>query len=87
MGTSAGACDGYPCTFFNTISWRDDKSPLPVAVNPRVTYERMFGEAGSSRRRLANMRRKQSLLDWVARRPASCAASSDQRTTQSSTST
>jgi hypothetical protein len=65
MGTSAGACDGYPCTFFNTIAWRDDKSPLPVAVNPRVTYERMFGEAGSSRRRMANMRRKQSLLDSV----------------------
>jgi hypothetical protein len=66
MGTSAGACDGYPCVFFNAISWRDDKSPLPVAVNPRVTYERIFGEAGSARKRLANMRRKQSLLDSVA---------------------
>jgi hypothetical protein len=66
MGTSAGACDGYPCVFFNAISWRDDKSPLPVAVNPRVTFERIFGETGSSRRRLANMRRKQSLLDSVA---------------------
>jgi hypothetical protein len=31
MGTSAGACDGYPCVFFNAISWRDDKSPLPLA--------------------------------------------------------
>src|SRR4029079_8972425 len=66
MGTSAGACDGYPCVFFNAISWRDDKSPLPVAVNPRVTFERMFGEAGSTRARTANMRRKQSLLDSVA---------------------
>ena len=66
MGTSAGACDGYPCVFFNAISWRDDKSPLPVAVNPRVTYERIFGETGSAKRRLANMRRKQSLLDSVA---------------------
>jgi hypothetical protein len=66
MGTSAGACDGYPCVFFNAISWRDDKSPLPVAVNPRVTFERIFGETGSSRRRLANMRRKQNLLDSVA---------------------
>jgi hypothetical protein len=66
MGTSAGACDGYPCVFFNAISWRDDKSPLPVAVNPRVTFERIFGETGSSKRRLANMRRKQSLLDSVA---------------------
>jgi hypothetical protein len=66
MGTSAGACDGYPCVFFNTISWRDDKSPLPVAVNPRVTFERIFGEVGSTGRRRANMRRKQSLLDSVA---------------------
>src|SRR5688572_24715240 len=66
MGTSAGACDGYPCVFFNAISWRDDTSPLPVAVNPRVTFERMFGETGSTRKRMANMRRKQSLLDSVA---------------------
>lgn len=66
MGTSAGACDGYPCVFFNAIAWRDDTSPLPVAVNPRVTFERIFGEAGSARRRLATMRRKQSLLDSVA---------------------
>jgi hypothetical protein len=66
MGTSAGACDGYPCVFFNAISWRDDKSPLPVAVNPRVTFERMFGETGSTKKRMANMRRKQSLLDSVA---------------------
>lgn len=66
MGTSAGACDGYPCVFFNAISWRDDTSPLPIAVNPRVTFERIFGEAGSSRRRIANMRRKQSLLDSIA---------------------
>ena len=66
MGTSAGACDGYPCVFFNAISWRDDTSPLPVAVNPRVTFERMFGETGSTRTRMANMRRKQSLLDSVA---------------------
>ncbi|HVG72744.1 MAG TPA: DUF1552 domain-containing protein [Vicinamibacterales bacterium] len=65
MGTSAGACDGYPCVFFNAISWRDDTSPLPVAVNPRVTFERIFGEAGSNARRLATARRKQSLLDSV----------------------
>ena len=80
MGTSAGACDGYPCVFFNSISWRDDTSPLPVAVNPRVTFERMFGEAGSSGRRLAQMRRKQSLLDSVveeAKRMRSSLGSAD----------
>ncbi len=80
MGTSAGACDGYPCVFFNSISWRDDTSPLPVAVNPRVTFERMFGEAGSTGRRLAQMRRKQSLLDSVveeAKRMRSSLGSAD----------
>ena len=88
MGTSAGACDGYPCVFFNAISWRDDTSPLPVAVNPRVTFERIFGETGSARRRLANMRRKQSLLDSVAEEAGADAPQRSARpTTPSSTST
>ena len=61
MGTSAGACDGFPCVFFNTVSWRDDTSPLPMGINPRVTFERMFGETGSERKRLSNLRLKQSV--------------------------
>ena len=44
MGTAVGACDGFPCTFFNALSWRDDVSPLPIGINPRVTFERMFGD-------------------------------------------
>ena len=70
MGTSAGACDGYPCVFFNAISWRDDTSPLPMGINPRVTFERMFGEVGSTDRRIARLRRKQSLLDSIAEEAA-----------------
>ncbi|HVY66775.1 MAG TPA: DUF1552 domain-containing protein [Gammaproteobacteria bacterium] len=65
MGTSAGACDGYPCVFFNTMAWRDDKSPLPVSVNPQVTFERMFGEPGSAQQRLARLQTKESMLDSV----------------------
>lgn len=65
MGTSAGACDGYPCVFFNTISWRDDHSPLPVGVNPQVTFERMFGDPGTPEQRYARLVRKQSMLDSV----------------------
>jgi hypothetical protein len=66
MGTAAGACDGFPCVFFNTISWRDDTSPLPVAINPQVTFERMFGDPGTAQQRLSRLRRKQSMLDSVA---------------------
>ena len=87
MGTSAGACDGYPCVFFNAISWRDDTSPLPVAVNPRVTFERIFGETGSTGRRLANMRRKQSLLDSVVEEAKRMRRPSGRATAPSSTST
>jgi hypothetical protein len=65
MGTSAGACDGFPCAFFNTLSWRDDTSPLPVGVNPRVTFERMFGEVGTTEQRTRNLKQKQSMLDSV----------------------
>src|SRR5690606_33247321 len=65
MGTSAGACDGYPCVFFNTMAWHDDFSPLPVGINPQVTFERMFGDPGSTAQRLHRLRLKQSMLDSV----------------------
>jgi hypothetical protein len=65
MGTAVGACDGFSCTYFNTLSWRDDFSPLPVAINPRATFERMFGETDSKDRRFARLKQKQSLLDSV----------------------
>jgi hypothetical protein len=66
MGTAAGACDGFPCVFFNTIAWRDDTSPLPVGINPQVTFERMFGDPGTSEQRIARLKQKQSMLDSVA---------------------
>jgi Protein of unknown function (DUF1552) len=70
MGTAAGACDGFPCTFFDALSWRDDMSPLPVSINPRVTFERMFGETGSAEQRAARLKEKQSLLDSVTEETA-----------------
>jgi hypothetical protein len=70
MGTAVGACDGFPCTFFNALSWRDDFSPLPIGINPRVTFERMFGETGSTEQRTARLKEKQSLLDSVMQETA-----------------
>ena len=75
MATAAGACDGYPCAFFNSLAWRDDTTPLPVAVNPRVTFERMFGETGTAQQRLANLKQKQSMLDSVLAETAKLKAS------------
>jgi hypothetical protein len=75
MGTTAGACDGFPCAFFNALSWRDDTTPLPVAVNPRVTFERMFGETGTTAQRVANLKTKRSMLDSVLEETAKLKAS------------
>jgi hypothetical protein len=70
MGTAAGACDGFPCTIFDTLAWREDTRPLPVSINPRVTFERMFGETGSPEHRAARLAEKQSLLDSVTQETA-----------------
>jgi hypothetical protein len=65
MATSAGACDGYPCVFFNTLSWLDETTPMPVSVNPQVTFERMYGDPGTAEQRLERLRRKESMLDSI----------------------
>ena len=65
MGTSAGACDNYPCLYFNTLSWYDDQSPLPVSVSPQVTFERMFGDPGTPEQRLRRLHTKESMLDSI----------------------
>ena len=45
-----GACDaGYSCAYMNTISWRTPTTPLPMEINPRVIFERLFGDGGSRR--------------------------------------
>jgi hypothetical protein len=70
MGTAAGACDGFACAFFNTLSWQDDTSPLPVGINPRVNFERLFGETGTAQQRMGNLKAKQSMLDSVMQETA-----------------
>jgi len=70
MGTASGACDGFPCTIFDCLAWRTDTDPLPVSINPRVTFERMFGETGSREFRTARFEERQSLLDSVVEETA-----------------
>ncbi len=61
-----GNCDnGYSCVYWNTISWRTPTTPLPMEVNPRVVFERMFGDGGTPAERLAQIREDRSILDSV----------------------
>ena len=40
-----GNCEGgYSCAYINTLSWRTPTLPLPMETNPRVVFERLFGE-------------------------------------------
>ena len=63
-----GACDaGYSCAYMNTISWRTDTTPLPMEINPRVIFERLFGDGGSPEQRRARMQEDRSILDQITR--------------------
>jgi Protein of unknown function (DUF1552) len=67
-GETAGACDtGYACPYTNTISWKSASTPLPTQNNPRLVFERLFGDSMSTdpKERLGNMRQQKSILDSV----------------------
>jgi Protein of unknown function (DUF1552) len=61
-----GNCDnGYSCVYTNSISWRTATDPNPMETNPRVVFQRLFGDGGSAADRLAQVRDDRSILDWV----------------------
>ncbi len=61
-----GGCDTqYACAYMNTLSWASPTQPLPMEINPRITFERMFGRAGTAAQRLARMENDKSILDSV----------------------
>ena len=66
---SAGQCGNaeVSCAYTQTISWRTPTTPLPMEHNPRAVFERLFGDSGSAdpAARLARMRQKKSILDFV----------------------
>ena len=61
-----GSCEnGYSCLYMNTLAWRTPTTPLPMENNPRVVFERLFGDGGSPAERIGQMRRTRSILDSV----------------------
>jgi hypothetical protein len=61
-----GNCEnGYSCVYMNTFSWRTPTTPNPTENNPRVVFERLFGDGGTAAQRLAQMRTDRSILDSV----------------------
>ncbi len=62
-----GHCDsGYSCAYTNSIAWSGPSTPLPPETNPRLLFERLFGDfdpgvSAEARARRANYRK--SILD------------------------
>ena len=59
------ACDSGDCFYVNTVSWRNETTPNLTENHPRVVFERLFGDGGSSAERLARTRDVGSILDSV----------------------
>jgi Protein of unknown function (DUF1552) len=66
-GEIVGACESaYGCAYYDTISWRNETTPLPMENRPRAIFERLFGDAGTDpKARQAVMREDRSILDAV----------------------
>jgi hypothetical protein len=61
-----GACESaYGCAYYDTISWANDTTPLPMENRPRVLFERLFGET-TDPKQLAILRSEdRSILDAI----------------------
>ena len=75
---TVGNCDsGYSCAYTNSIAWRGPSTPMPPETNPRLVFERLFGDVDPSlspEARSRRLRTRRSILDLVAQRSRQLAA-------------
>lgn len=68
-GRQAGKCDsGYSCAYSNNISWRNETTPMTKETDPRLVFERLFGNGQSAEMGESWARRqryRKSILDFV----------------------
>jgi len=65
-GYVGGCTPNYSCAYLNTISWATPTSPLPMEINPRSAFERLFGDGGSEEQRRRLQLEDASILDSIA---------------------
>src|ERR1700739_866242 len=64
--TEAVACEaGFGCLYSSTLSYRDAHSPLPMESNPRKVFAMLFGEGATAEERVAIVKQKRSMLDFI----------------------
>jgi len=66
VGSLTGACGyGYSCVYANTISWSTPTTPLPMERDPRVAFERLFGDGATPEERIARRQADRSIIDQI----------------------
>lgn len=70
-GRDAGSCDsGYSCAYSNANSWKNATTPMAKEINPRLVFERLFGNTLASGGQTRRARVRQSVLDLVSEQAA-----------------
>ncbi|MBV9470869.1 MAG: DUF1552 domain-containing protein [Abitibacteriaceae bacterium] len=68
-GAQAGNCDsGYSCAYSSSVSWSSESTPVAKETNPRLVFERLFGNGEEGEQAESRQRReryKKSILDFV----------------------
>jgi hypothetical protein len=68
-GQRAGSCDsGYSCIYQFNMSWKTETQPMNPEVNPRLAFERLFGNGDPAATLAATAKRslyRKSVLDYV----------------------
>jgi hypothetical protein len=76
---TVGNCDsGYSCAYTNSLAWRGPQTPMPPETNPRLVFERLFGDIDpglSPEVRARRLRHRRSILDLVGDRTTELSAS------------
>ena len=66
----AGDCDsGYSCAYSSNVAWKSATQPVAKETNPRLVFERLFGNGDAAEQGESMARRrllKQSILDFVS---------------------
>jgi hypothetical protein len=55
----------FSCAYRNSISWKSPTQPLPMQNNPRLVFEKLFGDGATSAERRGRRQDTRSLLDSV----------------------
>jgi Protein of unknown function (DUF1552) len=66
---TSGACDsGYACAYQHNLSWSDHRTPVTPESNPRLVFERLFGDGDHGNRRSnfeLRQQKQKSMLDFL----------------------